>query len=69
MPQHPVNLFQIAVTISGAVSRTDLIYFLISLVKSSVKEIGMNTRNLIDSAQGWDFWKTIMSEELNLWVS
>ena len=32
------------------------------------KEIGVNMRNLIDSAQDKDYWRAVVNEVLNLWV-
>jgi hypothetical protein len=33
-----------------------------------LKEIGINTRNGVDSAQDKDYWRTLMNAELNLRV-
>ena len=30
------------------------------------KEIGINTRNWIDSAQDWDYWRALANAALNL---
>jgi hypothetical protein len=32
----------------------------------TVKEIGINTRNLVDSAQDRDYWRALVNAELNL---
>ena len=34
-----------------------------------LKEIGVNTRNLIISAQDTDYWRTLVNAALNLLVS
>jgi hypothetical protein len=34
-----------------------------------LKEIGMNTRDWVDSAHGSDYWKTLVTEKMNLRVS
>jgi hypothetical protein len=33
------------------------------------KEIGINTRNWVDSAQGRNYWRALMNAALNLQVS
>ena len=33
-----------------------------------LKEIGINTRNWVDSAQGKDYWRTLVNAALNLRV-
>ena len=33
------------------------------------KEIGINTRNLVYSAQDRDYWRALVNAELNLWVA
>ena len=37
-------------------------------IRMNVQEIGINTRNWIDSAQDRDSWRVFVSAELNLWV-
>jgi hypothetical protein len=34
-----------------------------------LKDIGMNTRNWVDSAQDRDYWKALVNAALNLRVS
>ena len=43
-----------------------LIYYSYILFKfrMDLEEIGINTRNWIDSAQDWDYWRALV----NLWV-
>ena len=31
-----------------------------------IKEIGINTRNCVDAAQGRDYWRVLVNAELNL---
>ena len=33
-----------------------------------LKEIGINTKNWVDSAQDRDRWKALVNAALNLWV-
>ena len=33
-----------------------------------LKEIGMNTENLVDSARDTDYWRALVNAALNLWV-
>ena len=33
-----------------------------------LKEIGRNTKNLVDSAQDRDYWRSLVNEALNLRV-
>ena len=37
-------------------------------IRMNIKEIGINTRNWVDSAQDRDYWRTLMNVALNLWV-
>jgi hypothetical protein len=37
-------------------------------IRMDTKEIGINTRNWVDSAQGRDYWKTLVNVALNLRV-
>ena len=37
-------------------------------IRMDVKEIGINTRNWIDSALYRDYWRALVNAELNLWV-
>ena len=34
----------------------------------NLKEIGINTRNWVDSAQDRDYWRVHVNTALNLWV-
>jgi hypothetical protein len=34
-----------------------------------LKEIGIDTRNWVDSAQDRDYWRALANAALNLWVS
>ena len=35
-------------------------------IRMDLKEIGINTRNWVDSAQGRDFWKAFVNAKLSL---
>ena len=37
-------------------------------IRMNLKEIGINTRNLVDSVQDRDYWTTLMNAALNLRV-
>ena len=37
--------------------------------RMDLKEIYINTRNWIDSAQDRDYWRALVNSALNLWVS
>ena len=37
-------------------------------IRMDLKEIGIKTRNLIDSAQDRDYWRALVNVALNLWV-
>ena len=37
-------------------------------IRMDLEEIGINTRNLLDSAQNRDYWKAFVNAALNLWV-
>ena len=38
-------------------------------IKMDLKEMGINTRNWVDSAQDRDFWRALLNATLNLRVS
>ena len=38
-------------------------------IRKDLKEIGINTRNWVDSAQNRDYWRALVNSALNLWVS
>ena len=38
-------------------------------IRMDLKEIGINTRNWVDSAQGRDYWRALVNAALNLRVS
>ena len=35
-------------------------------IRMDLKEIGINTRNWVDSAQDGDYWRTLVNAALNL---
>ena len=37
-------------------------------IRMDLKEMGINTRNLVDSAQGKDYWRALVTAVWNLWV-
>ena len=37
-------------------------------IRMDLKEIGINTRNWVDSAQGRDYWRVVVNAALNLRV-
>ena len=37
-------------------------------IRMDLKEIGINARNWIDSAQDKDHWRALVNAALNLWV-
>jgi len=37
-------------------------------IRMDLKEIGINTRNCVDSAQDGDYWRALVNAELNLRV-
>ena len=37
-------------------------------IRMDFKEIGINTRNWVDSAQDWDYWRALVNTALNLQV-
>ena len=37
-------------------------------IRMDLKEIGMNKRNWVDSAQNRDYWRALVNAELNLQV-
>ena len=39
-----------------------------SNIRLDLKQIGLNTRNWVDSAQNRDYWGALMNVTLNLWV-
>ena len=38
-------------------------------IRMDFKEIGVNTRNWVDSAQDMDNWRVFVNAALNLWVA
>ena len=38
------------------------------IIRMDLKEIGINTRNCVDSAQDRDYWRALVNATLNLWV-
>jgi hypothetical protein len=34
-----------------------------------IKEIGINTKNWIDTAQDSDYWRALVNAELSLWIA
>ena len=38
-------------------------------IRMDLEEIGINTRNWVDSAQDRDYWKALLNEVFNLQVS
>ena len=38
-------------------------------IRMDLKEIGINTRNSVDSAQDRDYWRALVNTALDLWVS
>ena len=37
-------------------------------IRMDLEEIGMNVGNWTDSANDWDYWRTLVNVALNLWV-
>ena len=37
-------------------------------IRMDFKEIGINTRNWVDSAQDRDYWRALVNVAFNLWV-
>ena len=37
-------------------------------IRMDLKEIGLKTRNWVDSAQDRDYWRALVNAVLNLWV-
>ena len=37
-------------------------------IRMDLKEIGISTKNWIDSAQDKDYWRALVNSALNLWV-
>ena len=37
-------------------------------IRMNLKEMGINTRNWVDSAQDWDYWRALVNAELYLRV-
>jgi hypothetical protein len=37
-------------------------------IRMDLKEIGINTRNRVDSTQDRDYWRFLVNAALNLWV-
>ena len=35
-------------------------------IRMDLKEIGINTRNWVDSAQVWDYWRALVNAAFNL---
>ena len=38
-------------------------------IRMNLKEMVINTRNWVDSAQDRDYWRVLVNAVLNLWVS
>ena len=38
-------------------------------IRVDLKEMGINTRNWVDSNQDSDYWRTLVNMALNFWVS
>ena len=38
------------------------------MTRIDIKEIGINTKNWVDSAQDRGYWRAPVNAELNLWV-
>ena len=38
-------------------------------IRKDLKEIDINTRNRVDSAEGWDYWRALLNSAFNLRVS
>ena len=36
--------------------------------RMSFKEIGINTRNWVNSSQDRDYWRAVLNAALNLWI-
>ena len=37
-------------------------------IRMDLKEIGINTRNWVDSAQDRDYWRALVNAALKLWI-
>ena len=37
-------------------------------IRMNLKEVGINTRNWVDSTQNRDYWRVLVYAVLNLWV-
>jgi hypothetical protein len=37
-------------------------------IRMALKDIGINTRNWVDSAQDRNYWRALVNAALNLWV-
>ena len=37
-------------------------------IRMDLKDIGINTRNWVDSTQDRDYWRALVSAALNLWI-
>jgi hypothetical protein len=37
-------------------------------IRMNLKEIGINNKNLVDSAQDRNYWRTLVNAALNVWV-
>ena len=37
-------------------------------IRMEIKEIGINTRNWVDTTQDRDYWRALVNAVLNLWV-
>jgi hypothetical protein len=38
-------------------------------IRMNLKEIGIDTRNWVDSVQDRDYWRALVNAALNFWVS
>ena len=38
-------------------------------IRMDLKEIGINRRNWVDSAQDWDYWRALVNAALNLRIA
>ena len=38
-------------------------------IRMDLEEMGIDTRNMVDSTQDRDYWRALVNAALNLWVS